>query len=122
MSSRVNGVAVQFEKFDFLYGVMIGEIVLRLADNLSRTLQQKTLLLRVTKQQCSRVILLSHFALTMNLTSSEIVSTRKHMNLAFMNQFFHENAGLQQGLRKKIVILNILCLPLIRTSPYTLKP
>ena len=43
MSARVNGIASQFEKFDFLFGVMLGEKVLRLADNLSRTLQQKQL-------------------------------------------------------------------------------
>ncbi len=43
MSAKVNGVGAQFEKFDFVYGVMLGELVLRLADNLSNTLQQKTL-------------------------------------------------------------------------------
>ena len=43
MSARVNGIASKFEKFDFLFGVMLGEKVLRLADNLSRTLQQKQL-------------------------------------------------------------------------------
>ena len=43
MSARVNGIASQLEKFDFLFGVMLGEKVLRLADNLSRTLQQKQL-------------------------------------------------------------------------------
>ena len=43
MSARVNGIAAQFDKFDFLFGLMLGEKVLRLADNLSRTLQQKDL-------------------------------------------------------------------------------
>ena len=43
MSAKVNGVGNQFEKFDFLYGVMLGELVLQLADNLSNTLQQKHL-------------------------------------------------------------------------------
>ena len=43
MSARVNGIAAQFDKFDFLFGLVLGEKVLRLADNLSRTLQQKDL-------------------------------------------------------------------------------
>ena len=38
MSARVNGIGAQLEKFDFLFGEMLGEKVLRLADNLSRTL------------------------------------------------------------------------------------
>ena len=43
MSARVNGIGSQLERFDFLFGVMLGEGILRLADNLSRTLQQKDL-------------------------------------------------------------------------------
>ena len=43
MSARVNRIVFQLEKFDFLFGVMLGEKVLRLADNLSRTLQHKDL-------------------------------------------------------------------------------
>ena len=40
MSARMNGIAAQFDKFDFLFGLMLGEKVLRLADNLSCTLQK----------------------------------------------------------------------------------
>lgn len=43
MSARVNGIASQLEKFNFLFGVFLGERVLRLADNLSCTLQKKEL-------------------------------------------------------------------------------
>ena len=43
MSARVNGIASLLGKFDFLFGVMLGEKILRLADNLSRSLQQKDL-------------------------------------------------------------------------------
>ena len=43
MSAKVNGIGSQLRKFDFSFGVMMGEKVLRLADNLSRTLQQKEL-------------------------------------------------------------------------------
>ena len=39
MSAKVSDIASQLEKFDFLFGVMLGEKVLHLADNLSRTLQ-----------------------------------------------------------------------------------
>ena len=55
MSVKVNGIASQLEKFDFLFGVMLGETVLQLADNLSRSppekkkscLHQKAMLLPV---------------------------------------------------------------------------
>lgn len=43
MSARVNGIASQLDKFYFLFGVFLGEKVLRLADNLSCTLQRKEL-------------------------------------------------------------------------------
>ena len=43
MSAKVNGIASQLEKFEFLFGVMLGEKVLQQADNLSRTLQKKEL-------------------------------------------------------------------------------
>ena len=43
MSARVNGIASQLKKFDFLFGVFLGEKVLKLADNLSCTLQRKEL-------------------------------------------------------------------------------
>ena len=43
MSARVSGIASQLEKFEFLFGVMLGEKVLQFADNLSRTLQKKEL-------------------------------------------------------------------------------
>ncbi len=42
-SARVNGIGAQLDKFDFFFGVMLGEKLLRLADNLSRTLQHKDL-------------------------------------------------------------------------------
>jgi hypothetical protein len=43
MSAKANGVAAQLEKFHFLFGVMLGEKLLRLADNLSCTIQKKDL-------------------------------------------------------------------------------
>ena len=43
MSASVNGIAAQFDKYDFLYDVMLGETVLKLVDNLSRNLQLKML-------------------------------------------------------------------------------
>ena len=43
MSARVNGIASQLKKFDFLFGVFLGEKVLKLADNLCCTLQHKEL-------------------------------------------------------------------------------
>ena len=114
---------LSLRNFDFLYGVMLGEIVLRLADNLSRTLQQKTL----SAAEGNKAAMLTCDTLVALRSDNEFDKfwdsvKQKHMKLALMNQFFHENAGLQQGLRKDIVILIILCLPLICTGPYTLKP
>ena len=40
--ARINGVAAQMEKFDFLFGAAIGELILRHSDNLNQTLQKKT--------------------------------------------------------------------------------
>ncbi|XP_062504942.1 zinc finger MYM-type protein 1-like [Corticium candelabrum] len=42
-SAKVNGVATEMTKFDFLFGVMLGSRILRLVDNLSCTLQKKEL-------------------------------------------------------------------------------
>lgn len=42
-SDKFNGVATEMTKFDFLFGVMLGSTVLRLVDNLSRTLQKTEL-------------------------------------------------------------------------------
>ena len=41
MSARCTGVAAQFSSFDFLFGVALGEKVLKLVDNLSKALQHK---------------------------------------------------------------------------------
>lgn len=39
----IHGVSAQMKKFDYLYGNTLGELVLRHSDNLSRTLQNKSL-------------------------------------------------------------------------------
>lgn len=39
--SRINGVSAMMKTFDFVFGTVLGEAVLRHADNLSRTLQDK---------------------------------------------------------------------------------
>ena len=38
--SRIAGVSAQMQKFEFLYGVMLGQLILSHSDNLSRTLQK----------------------------------------------------------------------------------
>lgn len=40
--ARIQGVSAQMKSFKFLFGVMLGELILRHTDNLSRTLQHKT--------------------------------------------------------------------------------
>lgn len=40
--ARIRGVCSQMNIFDYLFGIMLGEIVLRHTDNLSKTLQDRT--------------------------------------------------------------------------------
>ena len=39
--AQINGVSSQMNKFDFLFGIELVETVLRISDNLSKTLQHK---------------------------------------------------------------------------------
>ena len=41
--ARIQGVRAQMKTFNFLFGTVLGEMVLRHTDNLSRTLQDKAL-------------------------------------------------------------------------------
>ena len=41
--ARINGVAAQMKKFEFLFGTILGEMLLQHCDNLSQTLQSKTI-------------------------------------------------------------------------------
>ena len=43
MSAKCMGIGAQFSSFNFLFGVALGQLVLELADNLSKSLQQKSL-------------------------------------------------------------------------------
>ena len=43
MKTRIVGVKTLMHSFDFLFGVFLCELILRHSDNLSKTLQQKTL-------------------------------------------------------------------------------
>lgn len=40
MKARINGVASQMKRFDYFYGVCLGDLILRHSDNLSKTLQK----------------------------------------------------------------------------------
>ena len=39
--ARVRGVAAQMQRFEFFFGLLLGETLFRHSDNLSRTLQRK---------------------------------------------------------------------------------
>ena len=41
LESRITGVALQMETFDYLYGFMLGKMILGHSVNLSRTLQER---------------------------------------------------------------------------------
>ena len=43
MRARIGGVAVQMEHFDFFFGIQLGRKLLNIVDNLSRSLQAKTI-------------------------------------------------------------------------------
>ena len=40
MKARIQGVAAKMMKFDFFFGVSLGEVIMRHTDNLRRALQQ----------------------------------------------------------------------------------
>ena len=40
--ARIHGVHAQIETFEFLFGAVLGEVILRHTDDLSRTLQSKS--------------------------------------------------------------------------------
>ena len=42
MKAHIVGVETLMHSFDFLFGVFLGELILRHSDNLSKTLQRKT--------------------------------------------------------------------------------
>ena len=41
IKARINGVKTQMEKFNFFFGIQLGERILKHTDNLSRTLQNR---------------------------------------------------------------------------------
>ena len=43
MRARITGVKAQMESFEYYFGVCVGELVLNHADNLSKSLQSKTI-------------------------------------------------------------------------------
>ena len=43
IKARIVGVEAQMKTFDYLFGVLLGEVILRNTDNLSRTLQDQHL-------------------------------------------------------------------------------
>ena len=51
---RLNGVAAVMEQFDFLFGVMLGELLLKHSDNLSKTLQKQSLS-AAEGQECAHI-------------------------------------------------------------------
>ena len=42
IKARILGVSTQMSKFDFLFGIVLGQLILGHSDNLSKTLQKKT--------------------------------------------------------------------------------
>lgn len=54
--ARIRGVQVQMRTFDFLFGVSLGEMVLRHTDNLSKTLQDKSISAAEEQQVASMVV------------------------------------------------------------------
>ena len=55
---RLNGVAAVVQKFDFLFGTMLGELVFKHSDNLSKTLQKETLS-AAEGQECAALIVMT---------------------------------------------------------------
>ena len=54
---RINGVASYMEKFSFLFGIVIGELILGHADNLSKSLQLSTLTAAEGQRQANLTVM-----------------------------------------------------------------
>ena len=55
MKARIQGIAVQMEKFDFFFGVLLGQLILKHSDNLSRTLQKRYFSIR--RPACCKLVI-----------------------------------------------------------------
>ena len=88
---------MQFDKFDFLYGVVFGEKVLKLVDNLSRTLQQKTLSAaeghRAATITCDNLLALR--SETEFVKFWDKVNQKVNVKLVSMTRYFHVNEAFQ---------------------------
>ena len=56
IKARINGVSAMMKTFDFLFGTVLGETILRHVDNLSRTLQDKKIS-AAEGQQIARLVI-----------------------------------------------------------------
>ena len=56
VKARIKGVSVTMKTFDFVFGTILGEAVLRHADNLSRALQDKKIS-AAEGQQIARLVI-----------------------------------------------------------------
>ena len=54
--ARLYGVSAQMRRFEFLFGVILGKMLLRHSDNLNQTLQKKTIS-AAEGQQVARMVI-----------------------------------------------------------------
>jgi hypothetical protein len=57
MKARIRGVQAHMQKFEFFFGLSLAELLLRNADNLSRTLQSKDLSAAESKSIAHKTVL-----------------------------------------------------------------
>ena len=121
MKSRINGVASQMKSFDFLFGVMLAQLILVHSDNLSRTLQRKDisaaegqLVADLTVRTLSKIRPEEYFKLFWD----KVLLTCNRLQLT------EPTLPRRRKVPRRLEILNqsILLQPVIIISVYILKP
>lgn len=101
--ARINGVAAQMKTFNFLFGTILGEMLLRHTDNLSQTLQKKTIS-AAEGQQVGRMVI--DTLCTLRTKESYGKKQLQLQSLSMLeNQRYHANVRFQS------VMIIVLVMP-----------
>ena len=122
MGARIGGVAAQMEKFDLFFGVELGQKVLNMADNLSRSLQAATLS-ACEGQQVAKTTLATFQAIRTDECFIFSGNTLRPEGLQLMCHLppFHGVGRFHDDLKLGNVFLNIPLQPKIITGRFISK-
>ena len=117
--ARILGVSAQMQTFQFFYGVVLGELILRHCDNRSRTLQKES----ISAAQGQEVA---------DLTVKTLRSIRSDQNFELfwentqlcaktLDIACHVNKRFLRGLRVAVLRQSLLVLLIVTSGRYTMK-